>query len=295
MSRTSLGRLGLMFVSLLGLMALFSASAFAAGKPIVTASAVSNKTLNTATANGTVNPNGAATTYKIEYGKTALYGSSTTVTSAGNGTSAVAVSAIMPGLEPMTTYHYRISATNSFGTTVSEDVLFEMLLQWKIEGSPISGTVKFQTFSSTPVTLLAEGTIGGVAVKITCENDFHSDKGRGTGVLGVSYHQPFINCKTFLNGKESNPCKPQSTFNFDLNGVSVPLASTVFEFGEECSIGEQISLAGGGFELNAMPEAKFPSVTMTEHLPYFGMTVTVTAPEMYLVDALSVNKKFGIS
>jgi hypothetical protein len=294
MSRTSLGRLGLMFVSLLGLMALFSASALAAGKPVVTASAATNKSLNTATSNGTVNPNGASTTYKFEYGKTALYGKSTTVTSAGSGSTPVAVNAIITGLEPLTTYHYRVSATNSFGTTVSEDVIFEMLLSWKIEGKvPSAYANKGQYATVNPTwTLAVEGTTGGgTAVKITCAPDYFGSW--ATGHLGSDYHFSFTGCKTFLNGVESKNCTPKAPFVLDLDAVLVPTKVKALELGELCAIGEEISIANG-FAIGAMPEAKEQAITLTQVSPFQNMVVTLsnqTWKEVGETEGL----KFGIS
>jgi len=81
-------------------------------------------TTDSATLNGTVNPNGASTTYYFEYGTTTSYGSTTTVTEAGSGTSAVSVNAGISGLGLNITYHFRLVATNSVGTTNGSDQTF---------------------------------------------------------------------------------------------------------------------------------------------------------------------------
>jgi len=72
---------------------------------------------NSATLNGTVNPQGAATTYYFQYGLTTAYGSSTPGTSAGAGSSVVAVNVPVPNLTPQSTYHFRIVAVNAGGTS----------------------------------------------------------------------------------------------------------------------------------------------------------------------------------
>lgn len=79
-----------------------------------------------ATLNASINPNGLATTYQFEYGLTTSYGSliPATAKSAGSGTSAVAVSEPLTGLTPGTTYHRRVVATNSAGTTKGVDRTF---------------------------------------------------------------------------------------------------------------------------------------------------------------------------
>jgi hypothetical protein len=73
-----------------------------------------------------IDPEGQATTYYFEYGPTTAYGSSAPVPDgeAGSGHIAVSVSAHVAGLAPGTTYHYRVVATNTTGTTDGEDATF---------------------------------------------------------------------------------------------------------------------------------------------------------------------------
>ena len=78
----------------------------------------------TATATGTVNPGGQATTWYVEYGTSTSYGTKTANVSAGSGTANTAVSASLTGLTPGTTYHYRVVATNSSGTARGADGIF---------------------------------------------------------------------------------------------------------------------------------------------------------------------------
>ena len=92
--------------------------------PSVSTGLATSVTSNTATLNGTINPNGASTTYYFEYGITTAYGSTTITTSAGSGTSAVSVNANITGLSESTTYHFRLVATNSIGTTSGSDQTF---------------------------------------------------------------------------------------------------------------------------------------------------------------------------
>ncbi len=79
-----------------------------------------------ATLGATVNPNGETVSdCRFEYGETLAYEQSVPCASlAGSGTSQVAVSAEVAGLDPKALYHFRISATNATGTSYGEDETF---------------------------------------------------------------------------------------------------------------------------------------------------------------------------
>ncbi|MCX6854042.1 MAG: choice-of-anchor D domain-containing protein [Verrucomicrobia bacterium] len=75
--------------------------------------------------NGSVSDNGANTTISFDYGLTTTYGSTVAATPATlNGGATSAVSAIISGLTPSTTYHFRVRAVNSEGTTLGDNVTF---------------------------------------------------------------------------------------------------------------------------------------------------------------------------
>lgn len=83
-------------------------------------------TQTSALINASVNPNSAQTYTEFEFGPTPSYGFNV---SAGqlNGTSVVIVAQVLSGLTPATTYHYRIKAVNSYGTTYGADSTFTTL------------------------------------------------------------------------------------------------------------------------------------------------------------------------
>jgi hypothetical protein len=76
---------------------------------------------------GTVDPNGLTVTVcRFEYGTTEAYGSTVACSSEpGSGESPQQVSAALTGLTPGQTYHYRLLARNSSGTTYGLDAQFE--------------------------------------------------------------------------------------------------------------------------------------------------------------------------
>jgi hypothetical protein len=89
--------------------------------PAVTTTAATKASRSSATLNGTVNPEGQATTYYFRYGTTTSYGLQTSPASAGSGTGVVGVNAEVSGLTADTTYHYQLVAQNNGGTTYGAD------------------------------------------------------------------------------------------------------------------------------------------------------------------------------
>lgn len=96
-----------------------------AQQPVVATNPATNIRATTATLNAAVNPLGSNTTAFIEYGLDTSYGSSAPVVpQPGNGTVAQNVAAAVTGLVNLTTYHFRVVATNGFGTTAGNDQSF---------------------------------------------------------------------------------------------------------------------------------------------------------------------------
>jgi NHL repeat len=82
------------------------------------------RTTTTARINGFVNPQNDSTTYYFEWGPTAAYGNTTPLGDAGSGGGQVVVAAELTGLQPNTTYHYRVIAENSAGPVEGTDRAF---------------------------------------------------------------------------------------------------------------------------------------------------------------------------
>jgi hypothetical protein len=95
--------------------------------PQVTTLAPTGVTAGEATLTGTVNPEGAPTTYYFEYGTTTAYGSTVPVPreSAGSGIAPESVSCDREPIYPNDVYHVRLVATNEDGTTYGADVEFK--------------------------------------------------------------------------------------------------------------------------------------------------------------------------
>jgi hypothetical protein len=100
------------------------ATALAAAPTVVTGVTV-DISPNAARVTGAVNPEGLVTTWYFQYGKTKSYGTRTTALDAGAGSRRVPVAAQLTNLTHKTTYHYRLVATNSSGTTFGKDRTFK--------------------------------------------------------------------------------------------------------------------------------------------------------------------------
>lgn len=173
----------------------------AATKPTVTTGGVAKVTPSTASLLGKVNPNGAAATYLFQYGPTTLYGGLTAVTAAGRGTSVVNVVADVAGLAPATTYHYRLVATNSKGTTRGADRTF------KTKPQPLGLTL---TGTPNPVPVGKPTVLGGMLT--------------GTGNASrqvVLQSNPFPYTQGFVNTTNVQLTGTQGEFAFPLLSVAL--------------------------------------------------------------------------
>lgn len=94
------------------------------GAPAVTAGAASAITNTSATLTGSVNPNEQATTYAFQYGTSTQYSEQTALQAAGPG-DGPAVTANIADLQPGTTYHFRLIASNASGTSEGSDATFK--------------------------------------------------------------------------------------------------------------------------------------------------------------------------
>ncbi len=105
--------------------------------PVVTTGTASGIAQTVATLAGTINPNGGNANCHFEYGPTTSYGSVVACPSdPGGGESAVGEQAVLSGLAPSTTYHYRLVGANAGGTTNGLDGSFSTQSYPPLEPQP---------------------------------------------------------------------------------------------------------------------------------------------------------------
>jgi subtilisin family serine protease len=178
----------------------------AEGPPLATTSSAAGVKTMGATLRGTVNPNGYATTYSFEYGKTTSYGTKapTSPASAGSGKSAVSVGEVIAGLTAGTTYHYRLVATSEEGVSYGSDKTLttaslptEPSAYWYLDAGTFKGPEAF--------TATGELSVSGLGVTFgPCEAEFEGSVSNGakTAEGQVSAGVGLNECATTLPGCE---------------------------------------------------------------------------------------------
>jgi hypothetical protein len=124
-----------------------------AATPAVVTGNATQITGSSAVLHGAVNPGGIDTDYTFSYGLTPSYTSTTAARSAGSGNKKVAVAEKITGLQPGTTYHFRIAGVSAGGSATGADVAFTTA------GSPPSAV-----FTGPPTGVSAEkaGVTGAI-------------------------------------------------------------------------------------------------------------------------------------
>jgi hypothetical protein len=216
MSEIKRGRGLLVLVSMLGLMSLlFSASASATGGPLSVTGTMSNPFgVNYLDFTASANPNGYATTLRIEYRESPSESFKIAASKEiGSGSSPVSWKYSFNGLKPVTEYTLRTTAVNSHGTVSSTGELF-----WSRWGVGKSWATKVSSFASTGK-LRLEYTAAGYPVKLEC-----NESGYGTlnhpGGATDTYHVSATGCVAYYKGVET--CKAPS-LSFTLDGTYTSL------------------------------------------------------------------------
>jgi hypothetical protein len=241
--------------------------------PTVTTGAAVGVGSSEATLNGSVNPNGTATTYQFEYGTTPAYGEAipASAKSAGSGSQAVSVEELATGLEAETTYHFRLAATNAGGTTYGNDETFttpqpspvHVLVFGQAAEAPSGALVSPQQPLS--VSAGAEGgqikeiqlRVDGVTDSVTLREEALEEGGSEAcfgGVCTLSYEYP-----SALSAEvESGP------HTFEVRAID--------EAGHEASFTRQVlvdagvpTLELGGSMVEANGDVASPGATVTAH------------------------------
>ena len=245
--------------------------------PMVATEAASSIAQTTATLNATVNPNGGeVTSCEFDYGTSEAYGKSVPCSSLpGSGSSPVAVSAVVVGLSADTSYHFRIVAINSGGTSRGADQTFATL-----PDAPTVVTEKASSIAQTMASLnatvnpnggsvsdckLEYGTSPSYGSSVTCtpspgsggsavavsaavtglsaNTTYHfrvvATNAGGTGTGGDRTFKTLPNPPTVVTGSGAPVAQTTATLNASVNPNSGEIGSCYFEYGETSSYGHR--------------------------------------------------------
>jgi hypothetical protein len=178
-----------------GILAIIAAAIAAATAPAATTGPAEQVTTSSARVSGAVNPGGAPTTYRFEYGTTAAYGLSSTTRDAGAGSESVTVHATLASLTAGTEYHYRVVAENGAATAAGNDATLTTAAKPRPPGAA--------TGVARPVGATA-ATLHGTVDPNGASTDYHFEYG------------------TTLGYEQSTPSVPTGAGD-DLVRVSVPI------------------------------------------------------------------------
>ena len=169
--------------------------------------AATNLTLTTATVPGTVDPNGAPTSYRVEYGTTTSYGLQTTARDAGGGADPVTVSVPLTGLTSDTTYHFRLVATNSAGIGRSADRTLRTARP-ATPRAPTASSGAIQGLTATAVTVTGTVNPRGSATR------YRFEYGTGTSLNRRLAYQDAGNATTALPVSAALSLAPNTRYSY---------------------------------------------------------------------------------
>ena len=171
--------------------------------PLATTSTANGISASSATLNGTVNPNGLSSTALFEYGLTGTYGSKVRVTlSPNNGLSVQNVSVSLSGLQSGKTYHYRLTATSSGGTSQGGDMTFAT------PAVPIVATelvAPKMEICDGDANLTIQASVPGRAYQLQCSDTMAPDTWQDLGPVRIGDGNILV---------ISTPCNPVATRQF---------------------------------------------------------------------------------
>ena len=194
-----------------------------ANSPAATSSAATNVGAGTtATLNGTVNPNGSATSVEFEYSTDSAMLSGVTSTSAGTFTGVSTQSATLniSGLTAGSTYYFRLKAINAVGTSYGSILSFIPI------GPPIASSVAASNISETTTTI--NGVVnaqGGATSSIRFVYSTTSDFSADTYTVTSTPSSATSNTSTNISANISN-LTPAVTYYYRVVAVNTAGTTT---------------------------------------------------------------------
>ena len=181
--------------------------------PTVFTTAATGVGATTATLDGTVNPNGSATTANFQWGTTTAYGNFTEVVSFSAGHNNQGVIVNLAGLTPNQTYHFRLVATNSNGTTLGNDVTF--MTSDTPPSAPAAVTEAATGVTTTSATLHGSVNPNRAETTVRFEWGLTTSYGNQTAEVTLPAGNGVVPLTAALSGLE-----PNTTYHFRIVGIN---------------------------------------------------------------------------
>ena len=169
--------------------------------PAVTTGAAQSVDRTAATLTATVDPNGAETTYRFQYGTSTSYGLVTAEATVPAGDAPVPVSVRITGLTESTTYHYRVTATNAAGVVNGADRTL------RTDGSPRAPAASTQGATNvrpTTATLTARVNPRGQATTVVFQYGTSTRYGMQTAAVSAGSGTSTVTVRANIRGLRAN-------------------------------------------------------------------------------------------
>jgi phosphodiesterase/alkaline phosphatase D-like protein len=247
--------------------------------PTAVTNPASSITSYSATLNGTVNALNLSTTVSFDFGPTASYGTSIpTDQSPLSGSLDAAVSKVVSGLAAGATYHYRVVASNTNGTTTGLDQTFTTSA-----APPTATTGSASAVSSSGATLNGTVNASGSSTAVTFE--YGLTTGYGSSVTATQ--SPATASSDTPVSKAISGLSPATLYHFRVVAVSaggtmhgLDQTFTTNPLGPGATTGSASSITAGGATLNGTVNALGTSADVSF---VYGLTTgygsSVTAAE----------------
>ncbi|MBJ7331266.1 MAG: fibronectin type III domain-containing protein [Solirubrobacteraceae bacterium] len=246
--------------------------------PAITNANAENVERTTATFAGSVDPNGADTTYHYEYGTTTGYGLVTPNVVVPNGDDPVPVKVNVAGLTENTTYHYRLVATNAAGVTNGADRTVKTDAAPAAPRAPAVSTSPARDVRPTTATLVARvnprgqsttfyfqyGTTTAVTSRTP---SVAAGSGTSTGTVTAAVRDLKINTRYYFRVVAVNATGTTrgGTRNFTTlrapTGVSLSASSRAVVWNGAITVAGRIAGGGVGGAPVALERSDFPFLT----------------------------------
>lgn len=131
---------------------------------------VTDITPTSAKLNGRLNPNWARTIWYYQYGTSTSYESETSITAVGSEPGTVSVSITLHGLSPNASYHYRLAAVNSIGTSYGDDKTFSTTIIYVESTGSCGGNTPCYTAIQSAIDATSSGSVIKIMAGTYAEN-----------------------------------------------------------------------------------------------------------------------------